>query len=130
MDTVIIRVRPRLLPPLLACLGIGTLRSIQQGILHDDAGIWSLGATMVRLPAAIENTLPPEIVNAYRASDELEAIRRVVSEEAYHAALEDLIAQLETALAQLDNKIWRMRLAVDDADASSIRKHRYKKPGK
>ncbi len=71
---------------------------------------------MVRLPAAIENILPPTIVDVYRESDELEAIRQMVSEEAYQTALEDLIVRLETALAQLDDKIWRIRLVAERVD--------------
>ncbi len=124
---VLIRVDDKRLPALLACLGIGTLRAIQLGILPDEAGIWSLGATMAWAPEAIKELVPPVVVEAYLGSDELGAIRQVVSEEAYQEALQELITELEMSLAQLDDKVWRVGLDAgdDNVETDSLRKQRY-----
>ena len=102
----------------LACLALGTLYAIRQGVLPAEAGIWTLGRPQVRAPLEHEPGVPAGLIEVLSTSDELDAIKTALPHE-FEAIMDKLIARLETVLASTGQPYWLAGWSLPPGDESS-----------
>ena len=89
------------------CVAIGTLRSIEHGMLAEDAGTWGPGRPAFWRPLVQRGLISPEVAQVLEGCDELGAIRTLVGEAARREAIATSLATLEARLRALDDPQWR-----------------------
>ena len=89
----------------LACLGLGTLYAIRQGVWPPQAGIWTLGRPNIWLRLKDDPEIADDLVEVFSAGDELSAIQKLIPDK-YDSILDDLISRLETVLASAGEQYW------------------------
>src|SRR5205823_1215954 len=104
-----IEVSEKDLPAFLACLGIGTLKAIQSGLIPTQAGIWSLAAPVVHTPDLFASPVAQRIFEVLAECDELGAIKKLMPDR-FDATVASLIEKLESELAEIEDPIWRIFL--------------------
>lgn len=95
----------------LACLGLGTLYAIRQGVLPPEAGIWTLGRPRVWDDSGV----PDEIAQVFSTAGELSAIKIVIPNK-FDAVVEDLIHRLEVVLASTGEQYWLAGWSLHDEE--------------
>lgn len=90
----------------LACLGLGTLYAIRQGVLPAEAGIWSLGRPRVRAPLErASDKTTEELFEVLSTADELDAIQKLVPRE-FDEKVDQLIKRLQSVLESGGGHHW------------------------
>lgn len=100
----------------VACLGIGTLHAMREGVLPIEAGQWSIGSPSLWW---LEGKVPHDIIEViYDVHDGFETVMtepgtddrpsqwRAATAEEQQASIADLLSRLEKALARLENPLW------------------------
>lgn len=93
----------------LACLGLGTLRAIRAGVLHPDAGIWTLAVPGFSTPLRDKFSIPPEMMEVFTSADELSVIKELRGQAVFEEVLDGHIRVLERILAESPESIWSLR---------------------
>jgi hypothetical protein len=102
----------------VACLGIGTLHAMREGVLPIEAGQWSIGSPSLWW---LEGKVPHDIIEViYEVHDGFETATtepgtddrpshwRAATAEEQQASVADLLSRLERALARLENPLWSL----------------------
>jgi hypothetical protein len=103
------------LPAFLACLGIGTLQAILDGVLLPEVGIWTLGAPRTWKPLNDESYISREIMEVFQTSDELSALKQLAPDQ-FDLQVKNLINQLQKELSKNANPSWHLEWILDAKD--------------
>lgn len=95
------------LPVFVACLGVGTLQAIRDGILPLEVGIWTLSSPIF-IKSIEDNDISPEVVNVFQTADELSALKELAPEE-FKAQVDLLINRLLQELISNPNPTWSIK---------------------
>lgn len=94
---------------LLACLGLGVLHAIRNGILPPTYGVWTLGMPRVIEPLEQTPSISEKILAVFQQFDELGAIKELIPGE-YDLIINGLIKDLESELSKFRNQLWEIEL--------------------
>jgi hypothetical protein len=104
--------------PFLACLGIGTLYAIREGVLPASAGIWTLGPPPLWKPLEGQPGAMADIVEVFSMADELSAIQKLLPDK-FEATVDELIDRLKAVLASTGQLYWLAGWSLPPDDESS-----------
>jgi hypothetical protein len=96
------------IPAFVACLSIGTLYAIREGIIPPQVGIWTLGPPRMWEPLEAMSLIPREIIEVLQRCDELSAIQQLMPDR-FVPYVDELIARLQLVLAQAGDPAWDVR---------------------
>lgn len=101
------------LSSVLACLGIGLLWTIRQGVIPPESGIWTLARPQTWVPLQDVELVPQEIIDVFQACDELSAIKKLVPDH-YEEAIDEFIQRLAAVMAPVGTIGWQLSWVHDD----------------
>ncbi len=101
-ETISLNVAKDGLESFVICLALGTLRSIRDGTLSPDVGIWTLGRPIFWSQLGEAKLVSKEVLSVLQSADELSTLDAELNRE----FVDGLISKLERRLERVAEPNW------------------------